>query len=537
MEHTPINDSAADPAKTKKSNKRNKSKTKNGNGGKMVDQPISDTGNSIANGDPKANGGNENHQESLSNDSGALETIEAVQVSGTSNHAEEQLKNERLKTATLQEELQALTSTHRLDISEYSTKLQSEISRTQKLEIELTKLRNEIDKEKDERQKERDLANARIGELELDVREGTEQHNALKERVRTMTATVGERMRADAEELAQSKQTIEDLEEQNGMLNDNLEQLKEQISNLDAQNKKVSQELLTLRNNLNQAQHNWNKEREDLLIAKQDIREQYQATKQAMQDWEVIAIEERSVRESLEDRVVELEDQLLSQKEIHEVVVSDRDRATSTIDGLQRAVQEIQDARKKELREVVENTQAQIKELTALSHDLELRAAEAENNLIAAQQHLERVIPFEKEVKEKNLLIGKLRHEAVTLNDHLRKALRMLKRDNADDKIDKQLVTNVFLQFVSIQRGDTKKYEVLQLIASVLDWNDEQREKAGLLRPGASNSGTSSFMSSLKTPSFHRSPSSPALGDAYDGSKDACFPMKAIWSSVLDAEN
>lgn len=55
----------------------------------------------------------------------------------------------------------------------------------------------------------------------------------------------------------------------------------------------------------------------------------------------------------------------------------------------------------------------------------------------------------------------------------------------------------------------------------------EQREKAGLLRPGASNSSTSAFMSSLKTPSFHRSPSSPALGDAYDGSKDACS-MEAV---------
>jgi len=50
--------------------------------------------------------------------------------------------------------------------------------------------------------------------------------------------------------------------------------------------------------------------------------------------------------------------------------------------------------------------------------------------------------------------------------------LRVLKRDNADDKIDKQLVTNVFLQFLSKQRGDATKYEVLQLIASVLTWND-----------------------------------------------------------------
>jgi hypothetical protein len=50
---------------------------------------------------------------------------------------------------------------------------------------------------------------------------------------------------------------------------------------------------------------------------------------------------------------------------------------------------------------------------------------------------LERALPFEKEVKEKNLLIGKLRHEAVTLNDHLTKALRMLKKGKPEDNVDR----------------------------------------------------------------------------------------------------
>lgn len=81
--------------------------------------------------------------------------------------------------------------------------------------------------------------------------------------------------------------------------------------------------------------------------------------------------------------------------------------------------------------------EAQINQLTSKGQILEQRAKEAETQLSSVQQDLERVLPFEKEVKEKNLLVGKLRHEAVTLNDHLRKALRMLKRDNADDKIDK----------------------------------------------------------------------------------------------------
>ncbi len=53
------------------------------------------------------------------------------------------------------------------------------------------------------------------------------------------------------------------------------------------------------------------------------------------------------------------------------------------------------------------------------------------------KQELERALPFEKEVKEKNLLIGKLRHEAVILNDHLTKALRYLKKGKPEDTIDK----------------------------------------------------------------------------------------------------
>lgn len=81
--------------------------------------------------------------------------------------------------------------------------------------------------------------------------------------------------------------------------------------------------------------------------------------------------------------------------------------------------------------------EAQINELTSKGRVLKQRSKEAETQLLTVHQDLERVLPFEREVKEKNLLIGKLRHEAVTLNDHLRKALRMLKRDNADDKIDK----------------------------------------------------------------------------------------------------
>lgn len=94
-------------------------------------------------------------------------------------------------------------------------------------------------------------------------------------------------------------------------------------------------------------------------------------------------------------------------------------------------------ARKQELREIVENSQAQIESLRKQLEEVEVRAAESSTALESARKQLERALPFEKEVKEKNLLIGKLRHEAVILNDHLTKALRYLKKGKSEDTIDK----------------------------------------------------------------------------------------------------
>lgn len=94
-------------------------------------------------------------------------------------------------------------------------------------------------------------------------------------------------------------------------------------------------------------------------------------------------------------------------------------------------------ARKKELRELVESSDAQLEELKQALQGAEEKASKADKALQDAQTELERVRPFEKEVKEKNLLIGKLRHEAVTLNDHLTKALRFLKKGKPEDNVDR----------------------------------------------------------------------------------------------------
>jgi hypothetical protein len=81
------------------------------------------------------------------------------------------------------------------------------------------------------------------------------------------------------------------------------------------------------------------------------------------------------------------------------------------------------------------------------------------------------------------------------------------------------VVTNLVIQFLQIDRSDPKKFQVLQVIAGMLDWNDDEREKAGLARPGTSSS-------SLRLPSspFGRTPSTPSLSAEFNLESSASGP-------------
>jgi hypothetical protein len=49
----------------------------------------------------------------------------------------------------------------------------------------------------------------------------------------------------------------------------------------------------------------------------------------------------------------------------------------------------------------------------------------------------------------------------------------------------RRLVTNVLLSFLTTHRADSKRFEMLSLLSTILSWDDNEREKAGLQRSGA----------------------------------------------------
>ncbi|KIW52726.1 hypothetical protein PV05_08349 [Exophiala xenobiotica] len=418
------------------------------------------------------------------------------------------------------------------------------------LRLEVTELRKSLEELQSKHAVEIETAQNELAEAQTEKENAEEQYQSLLGKVNTIRSQLGDRLKADAEDLAQARTRIEELEEQRTDLQERytarsaeVEELSARNANLTSTNAEQSKELSTLRNRLTLSQQNWLKEKEELLESEAYVREEFESAKQAMHDWEVLAMEERTIRRDLTDRNADLEEQVNTLKEAYEKASSERDTQSSTVDGLQKALQEIQTVRKQELKELVETNQAEQeslrKELAELQSSHEATVAELETT----KKDLERVLPFEKEVKEKNLLIGKLRHEAVILNDHLTKALRFLKKGKPDDNVDRQIVTNHFLHFLQLDRSDPKKFQVLQLIAALLGWNDEQREQAGLARPGGGGA-SSSMTGSLRLPGsplVHRTPSTPALHHDYFGPDSATSPgsketLSELWQDFLERE-
>lgn len=142
-----------------------------------------------------------------------------------------------------------------------------------------------------------------------------------------------------------------------------------------------------------------------------------------------------------------------------------------------------------ELRAEIESKNAELETLAGLldkaQHQSKKLAEVNEQNkeeIAKLQEENTKIAELKEEVHSKQLIIGKLRHEAIILNEHLTKSLSMLKQqlNKADNTVDRELISNVFLNFLQIPRGDSKKFEALLLISALLEWDDTRKVQAGL---------------------------------------------------------
>ncbi|KAI0074083.1 hypothetical protein K474DRAFT_1602144 [Panus rudis PR-1116 ss-1] len=354
------------------------------------------------------------------------------------------------------------------------------------------------------------------------------QYRNLLAKLTAMRTTLGNKLKQDAEELDRQEQLVQQLTAQNEDLTATVETLKSELIASNEEAERASRELENLRSRALQdsAQESLQRERE-----LRELQSELEECRIERDEWEQKALREHIAVEEAMSEVESLRRELDIERESRLQERADLETEREKSANLQSVLEDFQAAKEHELQQAVKGYETQLLQVTQSLAEFKHRALTAELKLEENSSDSSRTQELEKEVKEKTLLISKLRHEAVIMNEHLMEALRRLRRSSTDTNVDRRLVTNVLLQFLTTPRADSKRFEILSLLATILSWNDDEREKAGLQKRGGGVPNSASSLWSRAT-----SPSS-ASGKAPELEKtDETESFSRLWVEFLLTE-
>ncbi|KAF9920738.1 hypothetical protein FBU30_009346 [Linnemannia zychae] len=355
------------------------------------------------------------------------------------------------------------------------------------------------------------------------------QHKTLLDRVSNMKSTLGTKLQADMDNINTLKQQIDQLTAQKNDYLSTIKQLEEELMASHEHYEKTSRELEHLRRRLVDIQEEASAEvveKENLI---HELQSRLQREEREREDWETMASEQRAGKDQAIVNMRAMERERDAARAEKESIRVELDREIESLNNLQSVLEEFQSAKESEIQFALEGLQRQLNQSNTSLEEFRHRALAAEEKLQTLTLDVERAHQLEREVKEKNLTIGKLRHDAVIQQGHLTEAMRRLREENSQNTVDIPLISNLFISFLNIPRGDQKRFEILQLISGVLKFTDEQREQAGLIRKAGVGLGA-------MTPSApgSRSPSMEQMRQQPSEPRESFIDM---WTSFLIRES
>lgn len=396
------------------------------------------------------------------------------------------------------------------EANEQIEKLQEEI-RTLKSQLEIQKKEQEVQKEVPQQETPDVTETQAYKDLKSERDEYENQYNNLLNRISSMK-TVFSKMKESQEELETVKEQLSEYESQNI-------RLKSKADLLSKERTEFEKTILTL----NEEFSNLDEERENLQIECKKYKEELDKLTNQLEEASDNHLRElnihREANAQLEAQLQELVVTLGNNKQDLSILNEEKKGLISTLesnaiekDSLQKTINELEAELEKATAQFEEEKQQKHMEINALRAQLD-KSEDSNSELTKTiEQHKEEIQSMredvdtkkrlEQECKERVLQIGKLRHEAIILNEHLTKALTMLKQSSDSESVDKELISNLLISFVAIPRADPRKFEVLDLISSFLNWDDDKKRQAGLLhnnerisRSAGSRSSTENFVS------------------------------------------
>ncbi|KAJ2663748.1 hypothetical protein IW148_002306 [Coemansia sp. RSA 1199] len=332
-------------------------------------------------------------------------------------------------------------------------------------------------------------------------------YDLLLERIGTMRDALKAKMNAESDELkrlrleaAAAKQTLLQREGE-----------AEQQS-ADAQ--KHTRDLDELKRALWESQENSSR----LQFELRDIVDKHERQMREMKS-QVSAAEDQAESDShqntqLEERIEMLQNELNEALNAESQWVEAREVHLVTIQNLQSALETLQESKDSDLDMAVEQLRDELRQCTTTQRAALARAEQAESRLRKIELSGATAEQCQQKIADQGSEIERLRHEVSVLKDHLNESMRRLREESTEFNLDKRVITNLIVGFLALPHGDSKRYEVLQLMSSILQFSEEQQEKVGLIRKAGRRVPVQS------SPGTPASESSTANGDTKESFSD-----------------
>ncbi|OMJ10502.1 GRIP domain-containing protein RUD3 [Smittium culicis] len=355
--------------------------------------------------------------------------------------------------------------------------------------------------------------------LELVIEEKRQlelEYENLLEKVEKMQSVVKAKMKAESEE-------IDRLREQKVLDSDRIKDLSAQIEGYSSLNKDLQAQLVQCKSELSQSQENV------VMLQYQYEIEQRNALKSS-QDFENAKFEfekkfdgyRRELellndsKSNLENKNFQLQMDVSNLLNVQQAWAEEKGMQNTTISNLQSALDSLQHANESETNDLIEKFEIEKSALLSQIADLrnQLDLLEKKKLDSSLEVDIESYNSLKAQFNEQSSTIAQLRQKAslyllrlqfylllivITLNDHLAETMRRLKDENDEYLLDRRVISSLLVSFFSMKYGDSKRYEVLELISKILQLNEQQNQKIGLIRKAGKQSVSISGSDNDKT--------------------------------------
>lgn len=234
------------------------------------------------------------------------------------------------------------------------------------------------------------------------------QYRSLLSKLTAMRQSLGDKLKEDAEELDRRELQIAELEEEKEKLSSRVKELETEAEE--------------------RADVGQNDDLMGLTDEMRELRGEIEKLRAEKEEWEQECSQERARREQLEDDIRGFEIAQREAKQDAEKAIKDCQAEKERAANLQEVLEEFQQgesrnscgygatkltasAKDSELKQATSELEAQLKLAATQLSEYKLRAANAESSLSQATTNATKSSALEKELKDKNALIAKLRHD------------------------------------------------------------------------------------------------------------------------------